>query len=169
MDMNTTTDILIRKKILPASLLNVLGIGVIYFTPALSHLAGIPFYLFEPMRIFVILSLLHSGRINSYALAIGLPLFSFFISSHPVLVKALLIAFELVVNVAAYYGLKKRLTTPWAIVVSVILAKGLYYSIKYLLIQTAVLDSGLISTPIYIQVLTTTVFGIYAFLWTKKK
>ena len=153
-----------------AYLLDILALVLVYFIPTLSHMVGIPFYLFEPMRIFVILSLLHSNKLNSYLLAIGLPLFSFFISSHPVFVKAILMTFELSLNVFLFYLLtKKKVNAAIAIVSSLIISKLVYYLIKYILISNLLLNSELISTPIYIQVLTTMTFGIYAYIWIRKK
>jgi hypothetical protein len=151
-------------------LLDGLGLVILYLIPTLSHLTGIPFYLFEPMRIIIVLSLLHSRRYNSYLLAIGLPLFSFFISAHPVFLKALLIAVELSFNVWLFYGLKrKKWAFHWAVVISVVTSKLVYYLFKFILIKFTLLESSLISTPIYLQVFTTSLFGAYAFLWFRNK
>jgi hypothetical protein len=167
--MNAITSTLNLGKNWSTWLLNLLALLAIYFIPTLSHMVGIPFYLFEPMRIFVILALLHSNKLNAYALALGLPLFSFLISSHPVLLKAGLISFELIFNVFLFYWSSKRLASYWAVVFSVICSKLGYYTIKYFLIQSALLESSLISTPIYFQLFTTLAFGIYAFIWYKKE
>jgi hypothetical protein len=165
--MNEITAVFNLKRNGSAWLLDILAILAIYFIPTISHMVGIPFYLFEPMRIFVILSLLHSRKANSYALAIGLPLFSFLISSHPVLLKAGLISFELVINVFLFYLARKRLAAHWAVLISVIFSKIIYYMFKYLFIQFALLESSLISTPLYFQFFTTLAFGLYAFIWIK--
>ena len=166
--MNTRTSVIGFIKYRFAYLLELLELVAIYFIPTLSHMVGIPFYLFEPMRIFVILSLIHSGRTNSYLLALGLPIFSFLISSHPVLLKAGLISFELVINVFLFYLSRKRIATYWAVLLSVFLSKAIYYLIKYFLIQSALLESSLISTPLYFQLFTTLVFGLYAYFWYRK-
>jgi len=166
--MNAITSAFDFRRSWPAWLLDGIALLAIYFIPTLSHMVGIPFYLFEPMRIFVILSVLHSNRMNSYLIAIGLPLFSFMISSHPVLIKALLIGFELLVNVYLFFFAKRRIASHWAILLSVIFSKIIYYLIKYVLIHFAFLESSLISTPLYFQIFTTMAFGLYAYIWFRK-
>lgn len=103
-------------------------------------------------------------------LALALPMFSFLISSHPVFLKAMLISIELLINVFLYYSLvRNKMADYLAIVISVVTSKFIYYGFKYLLIHFTLLKSGLISTPIYIQVFTTLAFGIYAYyFWLRK-
>jgi hypothetical protein len=68
------------------------------FVPAASHLFKVPIFYIEPMRIMLMLALLFSSRLNAYALAIVLPLFSFLVSGHPTPVKMLVIIAELLLN-----------------------------------------------------------------------
>lgn len=150
-------------------LLDLLGLVLVYFIPSLAHLTGIPFYLFEPMRLMLVLSLLHANRYHAYFLAIGLPLFSFLIASHPVPLKAVLISVELMINVVTYFWLtRKQISTHWAILIAIIFSKVIYYGLKFFLIKSALLESSLISTPLYIQLITTTIFSVYGFVWYKK-
>ena len=46
---------------------------------------------------------------------------------------------------------------------AIIASKMVYYILKYVLISTALLDMNLISTPLWIQLLTSSAFAIY--LW----
>ncbi|MGE5679829.1 MAG: hypothetical protein ACM34K_03010 [Bacillota bacterium] len=145
-------------------LLDITALAFIYFVPALSHLLNFPIYLFEPMRIMLVLSLAHSGRINNYAVALTLPLFSFLISSHPVVMKTMLIAFELCLNVALFYYLSKKLKNSFfAMLISIVLSKMAYYLVKYFMISFGAIQGELVTTPFIYQIATTMVFSIYIY------
>jgi hypothetical protein len=73
---NTATLIYTGKKYKTA-ILDVTALLIIYLTPAISHLFSFPVYLLEPMRIMLILAVVHTSRKNAYLLALTLPLFSF--------------------------------------------------------------------------------------------
>jgi len=146
------------------------ALAFIYLVPTFSHLLSLPIYFIEPMRLMLVLSLVHTSKKNAYLLALTLPLFSFLISSHPVLAKMILISFELSFNVFLFFLLKDVLRKIFpAIFLSIIISKVVYYCIKYILIHAALLNSGLISTPIIIQIITTFVFSIYVYLLLKKQ
>ncbi len=81
---------------------DLLALAFIYFTPAISHLFSFPVYFLEPMRIMLILAIVHTSKKNAYILAFTLPLFSFLISSHPSPIKTCLISGELLLNVWLY-------------------------------------------------------------------
>lgn len=84
-------------------------LGLLYLVPTLSHLTSIPFYRFEPMRCVLLLCLLFTGsKKNAYIMALTLPLFSFLAGGHPVLAKALLMAFELSANVLIFNILSRK-------------------------------------------------------------
>jgi len=88
-----------------AILFDVFALAFIYFIPTLSHMLSIKLYMLEPMRIMVILAMMHTRRENAYILAFTLPLFSFLISAHPVLVKSALIAIELAAMAFIFFRL----------------------------------------------------------------
>lgn len=156
----------IPNKLLTKSiLLDLSALAFVYLVPTLSHLTALPIYLIEPMRLMLILALVHTNKNNAYLLALSLPLFSFLISSHPVFAKMLLISFELSLNVFLFYLLKDRFLKVFpAILLSIILSKMAYYSIKFGLLSFAILNGSLISTPLFIQLITTTVFSFYLYL-----
>ena len=163
--MNNSLTISHLRKNLFSYILSFLAILCIYFIPAFSHHTGIPIYLFEPMRIFIILALLHSNKANAYLLAVTLPLFSFALTSHPVLLKSIIISAELVMNVFFYHLLIQKKVAPFmAVLASVIASKLIYYLLKFLLIHFVLIESGLVSTPIYIQIVTTLSLVMYSFL-----
>ncbi|MDY0077932.1 MAG: hypothetical protein RBR87_11740 [Bacteroidales bacterium] len=159
-----------RKKTFIASILNVSALAFIYFTPALSHLLNLPIYLIEPMRLMLILALVHTNKRNAYLLAFTLPLFSFLVSGHPVFAKMLLISFELAMNVFLFYFISKR--TPnilFAAFGSILLSKAAYYLVKFGLLQVLLLNGKLISTPLFIQLITALIFSLYCYLLIRKR
>ena len=118
-----------------AIVLDIIGIAFIYSVPAISHMLALPVYLIEPMRIIVILAILHTGRINAFLIALSLPLFSFLISSHPAAVKTVLITAELMFNVGLFLLLFKKINNIFLVtLVSIAASKLFYYTVKYLLL-----------------------------------
>ena len=88
--------------------LDIFALAFIYFVPTISHLLNIPLYLIEPMRIMLILAIVHTSKKNAYIIALTLPLFSFLVSAHPNIFKVLLITAELVLNVWLFFELSKK-------------------------------------------------------------
>lgn len=168
--MNNTASIAIPGNKARTALLDIIALAFIYFTPAISHLLNFPLYLLEPMRIMLILSLAHTSRKNAYLIALSLPIFSFIISAHPSVLKSLLITGELFLNVWLFYYLSGKIRNIFgAAVVSILLSKIAYYAGKFLFISVGLLESELISTPIYLQVIVTVVLGGYIYLVNSKK
>ncbi len=150
------------KEFLKNSLFNLSAILFIYFIPAISHLIALPVYLIEPMRLAIILSVAHTSKTNAFIIAGTLPLFSFFISSHPYLIKSLLIMSELLLNVWLFFFLSEKLKNKFAaMLISISISKIFYYSVKLTLLSTFLINGDLISTPIYIQLITMTLYSLY--------
>ncbi len=140
----------------------------IYLIPTFSHLLQFPLYFIEPMRLMLILALAHTNKQNAYFIAISLPLFSFLISGHPIVAKMVLISMELSLNVFLFYLLKERIKNIFpALFLSIIISKSAYYLLKYFLISFAILQMGLISTPILIQFTTSIAFSGYVYFLLK--
>ncbi len=159
-----------QKKTIFSALIDISALVFIYFVPTISHLISLPLYFIEPMRMMLIFALVHTHKNNAYLLALTLPLFSYFISGHPVLPKMMLITFELSFNVFLFYLFSSKIKSVFpAILLSIIISKLAYYLIKYILINIAIIHSGLISTPIFIQLITTLVFSTYLYLVYKNK
>jgi len=149
---------------------DILALAFIYFVPALSHLFNIPIYLVEPMRIMLILAMVHTTKTNAYLIALTLPLFSFLISSHPNVFKGLIMTTELLLNVWLFFEISKRVSNKFVAMLSaIVISKLVYYLLKFGLISFAVLESGLISTPIYLQVITSIIFSSYVFLLLRRR
>jgi hypothetical protein len=163
--MNSLNLSINRKETLITSLLNVMALAFIYFTPALSHVLNLPIYLIEPMRLMLILALVHTNKRNAYLLAFTLPMFSFMVSGHPVFAKMLLISFELALNVFLFYFISKRSRSVlFAALGSIIFSKAAYYLVKFGLLQLLLLNGKLVSTPLFIQLITTLIFSFYCYL-----
>lgn len=150
------------KPAVKGALIDLTAVLLIYFTPALSHLINLPVYLIEPVRLMLILSIAHSSKTNTFILALTLPLFSHLISAHPVFLKTLLISFELVLFSFLFYELSKKFKSVFLVMfVSITAGKVFYYLFKYVLITSGLIQSELISTPVYLQLIVSVIFSVY--------
>lgn len=143
-------------------LIDLLLISFIYFLPALSHMLAFPVYYLDPMRIALVITLAHTTKRNSFLIALTLPIFSFLISSHPQVIKSVLISAELLINLALFFYLSKKIKNDFiSLSVSIIASKIFYYTAKYLLINAGMINDSLFSTPIYYQVIVVLVLSVY--------
>ena len=146
------------------------ALAVIYLVPALSHLLSFPVYYLEPMRIMLILAIVHTNRRNAYLIAITIPIFSLLVSSHPSIIKTSLITGELLINLWLFFFLSGKFSSKsLSLFLSIIASKLIYYLIKFFLVNTALMDGQLFSTPIYIQLVMLTVFSCYVYLISLNK
>ena len=151
-------------------IIDLMALLSIYLVPAISHFLSFPVYYLEPMRIMLILAIAHTSRKNAYLIALTLPLFSFLISAHPSLIKTSLITSELLLNVWLFFFLSEKLSNKmFSMLVAIIISKLVYYFVKFLFIQSALISGSLISTPIYIQLMMMVLLSTYIFLINKKK
>lgn len=132
--------------------LDVVLCACVLAIPALSHAVAFPLYRLEPMRLLLFVAILASARRNALVMALALPLVSYLTSGHPVAPKFFLIQGELVINTVLFFAIWQR----WrrfvpAAVVSVLASKVAYYGAKAVLIQAAMLEGQLISTPFAYQ------------------
>jgi len=141
-----------KQSAMKIALLDIIAISAVYFTPTLTHLLSFPIYLIEPMRIMLVLAMVHTRKENAYLLALTLPVFSFLISGHPIAPKMLIITFELLVNVWLFFTFSKIMKNKaLPMLVSILISKMSYYFIKLALIGLGFLSMDLFSTPIWIQ------------------
>lgn len=137
----------------------------IYLAPAISHLFAFPIYYLDPMRIALVVTLIYTTKKNSFLIALTLPLFSFFISSHPQIMKAFLLSAELLINLSLFFLLEKKIKNLFtAFLLSVIVSKIIYYIIKLSFINFGLIDDKLFSTPIYFQAGSAVVLS-FLLLW----
>lgn len=149
---------------------DVFALGVVTLIPALSHLTAIPFYLLEPMRVILLLSIVYTSEKNVYLLTLALPLFSFIISAHPSVVKSLLITSEMFLNVFLFFTLLKYFKKSFpSAVFSIMISKIYYYLLKFSLISFGLITSELISTPILLQIAVGLSISVFLFFFYKKE
>ena len=145
--------------------IDVVLVTALYLLPSLSHMAALPLYKLEPMRLALLVALLFTNRTNTFLLALTIPLASSWITGHPEPLKALLIGIELTVLSAGYFFLNetKRLPALLAMLVAILLGKAVYYGLKYILLSAGLLNGTLVSTPVASQLvlaaLTALIFG----------
>ncbi|PKL81974.1 MAG: hypothetical protein CVV24_12520 [Ignavibacteriae bacterium HGW-Ignavibacteriae-3] len=149
---------------------DIFALTVVVLTPALSHLSAIPLYLLEPMRVVLLLSIVFTSRKNVYLLTLVLPLFSFIISTHPAVIKSLLITSEMFLNVFLFFTLLKyfKKSFPSAIL-SIMISKIYYYLLKFSLISFGFITSELISTPVILQIAVGLSISVFLFFFYKKE
>lgn len=151
-------------------LIDFIAIVVLLSVPVISHKLDIPLYLLEPIRLSLIISIIYSNKLNSVFMGIIMPLLSFILVSHPLLLKAILISFELIIFIfLLYYFIKKLKYNFLAVFISILISKIMYYVIKYILINEFYLQGELISTPVEIQIITTLFYSyLFSILYNKK-
>lgn len=160
----------IEKSSIKDILFDLFAIAFITVTPALSHISALPVYLLEPMRIVVLLALVHTSKRNAYLLTVGLPLFSFLISTHPSFVKASLISSELALNIILFYMLSKKISNYFGVALfSIVISKVYYYIVKFGLLQAGLLGGELTASPLWLQAVLSLVFAGYIGWFFKKR
>lgn len=141
-------------------LLDLGGILLIYFLPNISSLLNSPLYLFEPMRVIIIIAIVHTSKENTNILALLLPVVSYIFSNHPSLIKTFMLSGDLLLNIFLYRGLIKFIVNKFLLMSMCIVASKLtYYLAKYLLMQFSVLKGDLIAVPLYIQISIVIILG----------
>jgi hypothetical protein len=151
--MENSYRLVYSKELTKKALIDFVILAFIYYVPAISHLLSFPLYLLDPMRMMVIVSIVFTSRKNTFLIALTLPIMSFILSNHPYFIKAVLICTELTFNVWLFYKLTKVFKSYFLpMLLSILTAKIYYYCIKYLLVRFALINSSLVSTPIYFQI-----------------
>jgi hypothetical protein len=141
---------------------------LIYILPEISSLLDIHFYLFEPIRVIIIIAIVHTSKENAYILALLLPAASYLFSNHPSVIKTFILSGDLLLNIFLYFSLIKFKVNKFLLMSMCIVASKLaYYLAKYLLTQFSVLKGDLIATPLYIQILIVIILSGYVYLVNK--
>ncbi|MHB8929324.1 MAG: hypothetical protein ACYC5R_01865 [Melioribacteraceae bacterium] len=160
----------ISKYNYKTAIYDILALAVITFIPALSHLIAIPIYLLDPMRIILLLSIVHTSKKNVFLLALALPLLSFIISAHPYFVKSLLISSELMINAFLFFYLIKFFKNSFtSALVSIAISKVYYYLVKFSLIGFGIISTELVSTPIILQIIVAVLLSVYLWFFFRKE
>ncbi len=152
-------------KLSASMVLDILAVLTIIFLGDIYRLIGYPVYILDPMRMMVILAIAFTPRWNAWVLALLLPFISFYLGGHPHLLKACLMATELLLNVWLFWFLFSKIRMSLiSILLSIIISKAVYYLLKYICIQQGWISGELVSTPLDIQVITTIVFSAFIFI-----
>lgn len=168
--MTTAATLVLNREKIKSILFDIVALAFIYFVPTISHYLSVPLYLIEPMRLMLVLAMVHTNKRNAYIIALTLPVFSLLMSGHPVAIKTVIMTMELVFNVWLFFTISKKWKNTFAVMLlSILVSKLAYYTMKFGLISFAVFDTELISTPIYLQLITSVVFSAYLFLLFKRK
>ena len=156
---------LTKQNVLLIILLDTISGIAMYCIPALSHIVAYPLYYFDPMRCIVLLGFLsYRNKWNSAFLALTLPLISYFISGHPIIIKNAIISVELLVNVILLsFFLERKVNSFVAVLGSIVISKFIYYGLKYTAIKLSFLQTNIIDTNIMYQVV---VCIVIACIWT---
>lgn len=155
-------------------LIDVALLAALYLLPSLSHVTALPLYMFEPMRVALIIALLFTNRANAYFIAFTIPLASAMITGHPAPFKALLMGIEFSIIVACYGYLVQMVRIPAfaALTAAIVLGKVVYYTMKFAALGAGLLTGSLISTPPQTQLVlalgTAAVFALVEHFHTNK-
>ena len=160
--MENTLSLFDSTKKIKTILLDVLALTVIYFIPTISHLFSFPIYLIEPLRVFLILSIVHTNRTNAYILALTMPLLSLLISGHPVFFKMLIISAELTLNIWLFFIISEKIQNRFlSMLLSIIGSKLFYYIIQFIFIKASLLTLQEVEHPILPQIFVALGLSLY--------
>lgn len=162
--MENALNLMKSRSFIKSALFDILALAFIYFLPAITHFFSFPLYYADPMRIVLILCLVHTSKSNSLIIALTLPVFSFIIASHPSMYKSMLIASELMLNLALFFLISQKIKNIFgSMIISIAVSKLFYYTAKYFFISGGLIEGELVTTPILIQAVAAVIFSVYAF------
>jgi hypothetical protein len=151
---------------------DILVLALVYCIPALSHLSSFPLYYLDPMRLLLFTGYIISrSNANAYLLAVTIPLFSTLVTGHPPFYKAILISVELLANISLLHFLltRSRWHVMLALLASTIASKIIYYTCKYIFICAGLIEPGLITTSLWMQLLVVAGISVFFTLFFKKQ
>jgi len=149
-------------------ILSLVAILIVYLMPIISNLLNFPLYLFEPMRLIVVIAIVHTSKRNAYLLAVILPIFSFLLSNHPSLIKTGILTGDLLLNIFLFFYLIKFIVNKFLLMgISIIVSKIVYYLIKFILLLLSILTGDLIATPMEYQITIVIILSAYVYFVDK--
>lgn len=163
--MENALNLIKSKSFTKSAIFDISALALIYFLPTITHFFSFPLYYADPMRIVLILCLAHTSKSNAFIIALTLPVFSFIIASHPSMYKSLLIASELLLNLALFYYISRKINNVFGtMLISIALSKLFYYLAKSFFISGGLIEGQLVTTPIWIQAVAALIFSVYAYV-----
>ncbi len=159
-----------KQEIARSAAIDIFAAAAMYFLPAAAHMLSFPLFLLEPIRLIIILALIHTNRNNALLLAVTLPLFSFLASGHPVFFKMLIITAEMSLNVIIFYAALKLVRNLFISMATAIVASKLfYYALEYLFLTAALIPSGLGEHPVLLQAGLIIILSLYTLIFFKEE
>jgi hypothetical protein len=148
----------------------ILAIGVVGITSG-SHSIGLPLYKLNPMHwvIYFVILFRKPSFSSIIVLAIALPLTSNMLTGHPIVIKSLIMGFELAIYGLIFISLIKYLNLApiFAYIISQFSGHIAYYGLKYIFIKAQLIDGFIVSTSIILQFVVFVVLGITLYLSDK--
>jgi len=167
--MSTTLTLISKKETLKSLIFDILFIAAMYLVPAISHMWDIPLYLFEPLRIMIILAVVHTKRENAYFIALTLPLFSTLFSGHPFFAKMLVISGELYMNVLLYFLISGKMRNVFLSMLSaIVMSKVFYFLCEYIFLGEMIKLYGIGEHPLYLQAFVAVILSGYTYFILKR-
>ncbi|MEI7662661.1 MAG: hypothetical protein WCK34_10700 [Bacteroidota bacterium] len=155
----------VPKNLIRPAIIDIVALLLIYLAPTVSHFSSVPLYMIEPMRLVLILAIVHTSKQNALLLAFTLPFFSFLVSGHPQVVKAMIISAELIINVLIFYKLAERINIRFlSMLLAILFSKIICYLLYWAIFSWSFVIGE--SEPVFLlaQGITTMLFSIYPLL-----
>ena len=139
----------------------LISIGLVGITVG-SHHIGLPLYKINPMHwILYFIIILKKPTLGTIAvLAIALPFTSSILTGYPLFIKSFIISLELLTYGFIFSLLQKSNSIFVPYILSQITGHTIYYGAKYYLIKAELLNSLLITSSIFFQLIISIVLGI---------
>lgn len=154
-----------RQKIFQNALVtDILVLSAFFLTITFAHLLPIPMYKLDPMKVFVMLTVMYSSRGNALFISLSLPVLSFVSTGHPVAPKFILMGGELMVFA---WIISTYQSSRWGSFFSaIVISKIGYYVLKAGAIWAGWLNQSLFATDWQSQGLALTILSVVYFLVT---
>ncbi len=121
-----------------------------------SHSIGLPLYKLNPMHWVIYFAILirKQSVCSILVLAFALPLTSNMLTGHPIVIKSMIMGFELAIYGLIFISVIKYLNLApiFAYLISQVSGRIVYYGLKYVLIKAELVDGFLVSTSIILQI-----------------
>jgi hypothetical protein len=151
-------------------ILDALALLLVFLTPKIGEAFNLPFYMLEPMRLMVVLSIANANRHNSYVLALILPFFSWAVSGHPEFLKMMVMTCELTVNIFLFYFLFQKSHNAFlSMILSIVASKILCYALYLVFFTIMFVKEEAEPSFLVAQVISTLVFSLYILFVFRKK
>ncbi len=141
----------------------IIAVGIVGLIAG-SHRIGVPLYKINPMHwVVYFVILFKKPSFSSIAiLAFALPLTSNILTGHPLIIKSIIMSFELLIYGMIFSLLYNHVSKsiPFAYIVSQIVGHIIYFSLKYILIKIELMNSVMFTSSVIIQIIVFIILGL---------